>query len=184
MCQCRVTIIWRTPAPAYAYFLVCGHEVREIRILVIDGWGISCAVALVWMLLDFTDDQSTLVQAMAWCRQATSHYLGLCWPKSLSPYGVTRPQRVLKRVSELLPATCWSDTWLCQNTNKILPIVLSNQMCPLSYWTMDCVFNVALNIHTYLWTHKNKGGCGKLRINFWVMPIRRWSLSGIECFRQ
>ena len=44
------------------------------------------------MSLDFADDQSTLVQVMAWCHQATSHYLSQCWPRSLSPYGVTRPQ--------------------------------------------------------------------------------------------
>ena len=25
---------------------------------------------------------------MAWCRQATSHYLSQCWPSFLSPYGV------------------------------------------------------------------------------------------------
>ena len=35
---------------------------------------------------------STLVQVMAWCRQATSHYLSQCWPRSMSPNGVTRPQ--------------------------------------------------------------------------------------------
>ena len=29
---------------------------------------------------------------MAWCRQATSHYLSQWWPRSLWPYGVTRPQ--------------------------------------------------------------------------------------------
>ena len=46
------------------------------------------------MSLDFTDDQSTLVQVMAWCHQATSHYLSQSWPRSLSPYGVTRPQWV------------------------------------------------------------------------------------------
>ena len=34
-------------------------------ILVIDGWGISCEIALIWMSLDFTDDQSTLVEVMA-----------------------------------------------------------------------------------------------------------------------
>ena len=62
--------------------------------LVIDGWGISCEIALIWMSLDFTDDQSTLGQVMAWCCQATSHYLSQCWPRSLSPYGVTRPQWV------------------------------------------------------------------------------------------
>ena len=31
---------------------------------------------------------------MAWCRQATSHYLSQCWPRSLSPYDITRPQWV------------------------------------------------------------------------------------------
>ena len=47
-----------------------------------------------WMSWDLTDDKSTLVQVMAWCRQATSHYLSQCWPSSMSPYGVTRPQWV------------------------------------------------------------------------------------------
>ena len=50
--------------------------------------------ALRWMPQDLTDDQSTLVQVMAWCCQATSHYLSQCWPRSLSPYGITRPQWV------------------------------------------------------------------------------------------
>ena len=60
----------------------------------IDGWGISCELALKWMSLDFTDDQSTLVQVMALCRQATSHYLSQCWPRSMSPNGIIRPQWV------------------------------------------------------------------------------------------
>ena len=64
------------------------------RNLVIYGWGICCEIALIWMSLDLTDDQSTLVQVMAWCRYATSHYLSQFWPRSLSPYGVTRPQWV------------------------------------------------------------------------------------------
>ena len=59
-----------------------------------DGWGISCELALGWMSLDLTDDKSTLVQVMAWCCQAPSHYLSQCWPGSQSPYGVTRPQWV------------------------------------------------------------------------------------------
>ena len=64
-------------------------------ISVINGWGISCELALLrWMLLDLTDDKSTLVQVMAWCHQATSHYLSQCWLRSLSPYGVTRPKWV------------------------------------------------------------------------------------------
>ena len=63
-------------------------------ISVIDGWVIYCELVLRRMSLELTDDKSTLVQVMAWCRQATSHYLSQCWPRSLSPYGVTRPQWV------------------------------------------------------------------------------------------
>ena len=38
--------------------------------------------------------KSTLVQVMAWCRQAPSHYLSQCWPRSMSSYGIiTGPMR-------------------------------------------------------------------------------------------
>ena len=60
----------------------------------IDGWGITCELAHRWMPLDLTDAKSTLAQVMVWCRQATSHYLSQCWPRSLSSYGITRPQWV------------------------------------------------------------------------------------------
>ena len=46
------------------------------------------------MPMDLTDGKSTLVQVIAWCRQATSHYLSQCWPRSLEPYGINRPQWV------------------------------------------------------------------------------------------
>ena len=46
------------------------------------------------MPMDLTDGKSTMVQVMAWCRQATSHYLNQCWPKSLSPLCLSRPQWV------------------------------------------------------------------------------------------
>ena len=41
---------------------------------------------------DFADDMSALVEVMAWCRQATSHYLSQNWHRSMSPFGITRPQ--------------------------------------------------------------------------------------------
>ena len=72
-------------------------------ISVIDGWVISCELVLRWMSLDLTDDKSTLVQVMAWCRLATNHYLSQCWPRSLSSYGVIRPKWV---------KPCYSSTWL------------------------------------------------------------------------
>ena len=46
---------------------------------------ISCEIVLRWMPQGLIDGKSTLVQVMAWCRLATSHYLSQCWPRSLSP---------------------------------------------------------------------------------------------------
>ena len=54
----------------------------------------SYANVLRRMPQDLTNDKSTLVQVMAWCREATSHYLNQCWPRSPMPYGITRPQWV------------------------------------------------------------------------------------------
>ena len=73
--------------------LVPGRFERNLRkvifklILMIGGRGIFCKMALKWMWMDLTDDKSSLVQVMAWCPQATSHYLSQCWPRSMSPYG-------------------------------------------------------------------------------------------------
>ena len=39
---------------------------------------------------------------MAWCHQATSHYLSQCWPRFMSPYGVVRPQWVNSTNAALL----------------------------------------------------------------------------------
>ena len=46
---------------------------------------------LRWMPPDLTDDKSTLVQ----CLTASSHYPNQCWPRSISPYGVTRPNDLM-----------------------------------------------------------------------------------------
>ena len=53
-----------------------------------------CEIALSWILKNTSDDKLTLASVMAWCPQATSHYLSQCWPRYLSPYGTTRPQWV------------------------------------------------------------------------------------------
>ena len=78
--------------------------------LMISGWGVSCEIVLLWMPLHLIDDKSTLVQVMAWCRQATSHYLSQCWPRSRSPYGVTRPQWVNK--DEEVSSLSWEPSYL------------------------------------------------------------------------
>ena len=55
-------------------------------------------IALKWMTQNLTN-KSTLAQLMAWCLQATSHYLSQCWPRSMSTYGIIRPQWVNKVVA-------------------------------------------------------------------------------------
>ena len=108
-------------------------------ILVIDGWGISCEIAQIWMSVDFTNDQSTLVQIMAWCRQATSHYLGQCWPRSLSPCGVTRPQWVNKEMFALR-LDRGQMNWQCNlRSLRILAFVALTRK-PLVVWYLKADF--------------------------------------------
>ena len=63
-------------------------------ILWINSFSNSCEITLGWMPQETFDDKSTLVHVMAWCRQATSHYLSQGWSLSMLPYGITRPQWV------------------------------------------------------------------------------------------
>ena len=99
MLVCLLTHICIT-RPQWVNSLAPGRFPRNFRwlickpVFVIDGWGLSCDTALGWMSQDPIDDKSTSVQVMSWCRQETSHYLSQCWPISMLPYGVTRPQWV------------------------------------------------------------------------------------------
>ena len=50
----------------------------------------SCnEIAFGWVTPNLINEKSTLVQVMAWYRQATSYYLSQYCPRSMSPYGVT-----------------------------------------------------------------------------------------------
>ena len=75
----------------------CGSNFKSVifkHILRITFIKASCEIAPRWIPQNTFDDKSTLVQVMAWCRQAPSHYLSQCWPRSMPPYDVTRPQWV------------------------------------------------------------------------------------------
>ena len=75
-------------------------------ISMIDGWDILCEIVHWWISFDITDDKSTLARVMALYRQATSQYLSQCWYRSMSQYGVTRPQWVNeKHVCQILMLT-------------------------------------------------------------------------------
>ena len=51
-------------------------------ILVIDGWYISCEIALIWMPLDFTDDQSTLV--WIWVNIGSGNGFAAWWHQAIT----------------------------------------------------------------------------------------------------
>ena len=57
-------------------------------VLRVDTFGTFRKIGLRWVPQSPIDDKSTLVQVMAWCRQATSHYLSQYWPRSISPYDI------------------------------------------------------------------------------------------------
>ena len=58
----------------------------------------------LWNCPQMPQDLSTLVQVMAWCRQAASHYWSQCWPMGCCFFGA-------KQESEPMMALCWSDPW-------------------------------------------------------------------------
>ena len=75
-------------------------------------------ISLRWMSQNLTNEKSTLVQIISWCRQETSHYPCQCWPRSMTPYGFTRPHWVKTMVSDIdTDCGLWNNS-LCEN-NKI-----------------------------------------------------------------
>ena len=86
------------------------------------------------MTLDFTDGKSTLVQVMAWCPQATSHHLSQCWPRSMSPNGVTRPQWVNQHVWTTFKFTISTVIFnKMLGVNKILCVMIESSYPGISY---------------------------------------------------
>ena len=81
----------------------------------------DCKIALRWMPENLSNAKSTLVQVMAWCCQAASHYLNQCSPRSLMPYCVARPQWVNSR--------CWNFTQTVMRTNVFPGFMCGNRIC-------------------------------------------------------
>ena len=97
----------------------CNHELVIFKpISDVDICYISCEIAHSQMPQHLTDDQSKLVQVLAWCHMAPSHYLHQCWPRSMSPYGVTRPQWVNLFNSHILYYFLFIEI-LCNNKKNI-----------------------------------------------------------------
>ena len=80
---------------------------------------------------NFSHEKSTLAQVMAWCRQATSHYLSQGGPISMSPYGVTKPQWVKIHI-----ALIWkiSMKFVCNLTYHMPQLLSLHSMCKIVNW--------------------------------------------------
>ena len=136
--QQQITTFWNSLSPGD-----CDFDFKEVIfkcIVVITFISISIATDFGWMVQDSPDDKSTLVQVMAWCRQATSHYPSQCWPRSLSPYGVARPQWV---------------KLIIQVIDVILPTVsisLARLPC-VGYCRDGSMMNMGHRDTTLLWRH-------------------------------
>ena len=117
-------------------------------ILVID---VSFNIDLKWMSPDLTDDTSTLVQVMAWCHQAPCHYMSQYWPRSMSPYGVTRPQGVELTHYVTLFWAC-STNWFKLGDNNCSSATKQNNVFLIAeLWIL--VWNYVENLQK--WRHYN-----------------------------
>ena len=94
-------------------------------------------------------DKSALLQVMAWCFKAQSHYLIQRWPRSMSLYGVTRPQWV--NLAAELHAHIYS------------PI---NELC----WGLVNLF-AKLHVHIFMFTNQ----WIVLGPHYWSVPLGQLS---------
>ena len=122
-------------------------------ILLFDGWGIIREIALRWISMDLIDNKSIQFPILVWCKQAMNQ----SWPSSITPYGVTRPQRVdillrnkwwkLLIIRIFITVKLW-DPW-----TSCLPILLIEHMalrvlacCHIHYcgWDAPRLYNTSL----------------------------------------
>ena len=97
---------------------------------------------------------------MAWCHQAPSHYLNQCWPRSMTPYDVTRPQwvKLLKFHGKLnWPHMMYIISFEIMNTHSNLKHVWLDVASPLLvvmnwHWTQWWPLFESAHTHTHALT--------------------------------
>ena len=82
------SMCWETPGKAI---------VQEKILFVLTHWPLrkldAILPSITLQFWQFSDNKSTMVQVMAWCHQAASDYLSQCWPRFVSPHGITMSQQ-------------------------------------------------------------------------------------------
>ena len=142
----------------------------------IEGWDTCCEIALRRKSLDLTDDKSTLVQVMAWCHHATSHYLNQCWPRSCRHRAsLGHNELMIGRV--VLTLSCRQANF-CLSTLQPWPWVKVTErspstflpdlyfICPKYLWSSSNGFDVRSKSHC--------GGGGGKEMKTWSHPRLGW----------
>ena len=92
---------------------------------------------------------STLVYAMAWCR-----YLSPCWPRSVSPYGVTRPE--------------WGKPWRAVPVSILHPNSLQMFLHLASLQTQNVINTQCYWLHVYYVFYWHSWGIGRHSVSLKV----------------
>ena len=92
-----------------------------------------------WMSWDY---KSTLVQVMAWCCQATSHYPSQCWHIFMLPYGITRhnelPMKHYEILCNLININIFWKHFISENVLKNLNKWRERQSSQRTCWGWGC----------------------------------------------
>ena len=110
---------------------------------------------------------------MAWCHQATSHYQRQSWPRSLSTFGVTRPQ--------------WVNPWCFQNQHdfylRLENLVPWNTVNIINIWKMVSIIFFATALYIKLWWLKKCLTNIHFLIQVGYSAIGAQGLSSIHAFK-
>ena len=96
-------------------------------------------ITLWWMQQNMLDGDPTCIQVMAWCCLATNYYLSQCWPWSISPYGISRPQNCLLLV--WCQTIIWASADLLLMTLKNISSSWNHLLSSLSYLIYEEYYN-------------------------------------------
>ena len=88
----------------------------------------TCEITHGWMPQDTFDDKSTLVLVMAWCRQATSHYLSQCWPRLLLGHNELTASHIQDLLYALSPLSATWALWRSYEPSQGHPITCSEDL--------------------------------------------------------
>ena len=92
-CRCRVHMLLHSHTVFLQSIInTLTHSPLEDVVIILKVQSLNtCFVKFLWTPQNTFYDESTLVWVMPWCHQAASHSLSQCWPRSMSPYVVTKP---------------------------------------------------------------------------------------------